>query len=301
MSVFVRRAVASAVLSMAVACGSVPKHSGYKSDKAQPWKKPKVLKLSDKLRADTDDELSYAGFERARWFAVDLPSSGDLIVTLEASPIAPSDDDDFDLALEVLDPTDNVIVTADLDAEDAHELTKERTLLELVPGRYLIHVYLQRRTDRAEFELDLKFEPGGSSGGMATGDIAFPPRLAMVPLDDDTPAGSRPKPKPDKPTKPDKPRPDKPDKPDKPAPPPTPTTGGPVSARVINVAVASGGTQITINRGTDNGLAAGMSGSVTGIKSGSFTLSSCSARSCKAVVKATPDEVNKSGKAVVNP
>ena len=64
---------------------------------------------------------------------------------------------------------------------------------------------------------------------------------------------------------------------------------------------SGGGTTITINRGTDQGVADGMQGKVTGIKQGSFTLSGCSSRSCRGVVKATPDEVNRSGKVVITP
>ncbi|MEZ4368035.1 MAG: hypothetical protein R2939_17405, partial [Kofleriaceae bacterium] len=120
----VRRGVAPtlAVAALLVGCGaSIPEHSGYKSDKAKPWKKPKVLTLDDKLEAKYEDDLSYAEFRRARWLAVDLPMPGDLRLSLEASPAPPYDDEDFDLAMELYDGSGDLLVTADLDSDDAHE------------------------------------------------------------------------------------------------------------------------------------------------------------------------------------
>jgi hypothetical protein len=71
---------------------------------------------------------------------------------------------------------------------------------------------------------------------------------------------------------------------------------GAVTARIINVSVAEGGIDVTINRGTDHGLADGAKARVQGIKNPEVTLKSCTNRSCRAFVRATTDEV--SGKSV---
>jgi hypothetical protein len=69
-----------------------------------------------------------------------------------------------------------------------------------------------------------------------------------------------------------------------------------VTGRIINVAVVDGGVEITINRGTDQGLANDAKGTVAGVRNGAIVLKSCGARSCRAFVRATPDQV--AGKSV---
>src|SRR5690606_503981 len=102
-----------ASLALAVpACGGpkVPAHSGYKSEKAKPWNKPKVLRLDqEKLEAKASGELSYRDFRRARWFAIDLPANGELTLKLEITPPGDEINEEFDLAMEVLDPGFRVI------------------------------------------------------------------------------------------------------------------------------------------------------------------------------------------------
>jgi hypothetical protein len=284
-------AVLVALLSAACGGPGIPAHSGYKQAKAQPWKKAKVIALDEKLEGKADGELDYREYKRARWFAIDLPSDGELSVSMEAAPA--TEDEEFDLALEVLDPNFQSIFRSGLDEEDAHELIKSTTLYQLKAGRYLVHVYLQRRIDASEFDLKVKFAPAAIAyESDFPAKVPFPPRLAVVPLEDDTPENERPKIV-RKPTGKRKPS----EKPVAVAPP----VSNVISGKIINVGVSGGGTTITINRGTDQGVADGMQGKVTGIKQGSFTLSGCSSRSCRGVVKATPDEVNRSGKVVITP
>jgi hypothetical protein len=268
------------VLLLVAGCGaSIPDHSGYKSDKVKPWKKPKLVTLDAKLEAKIEGSVDYPDRRRARWYALDLPSSGELTLELEISPATESED--FDLSMEVIDARSRVLAKADLEEEDAHELVKTRTLYELPAGRYLIHLYLQRRIDAADFDLKLSFRQVAlqSSSDFAAR-VSFPPRLAVVPLRDDGPGRPERKPRP----RSDEPKPD---------------ADQLITAKIINVVVSAGGTQITIGRGTDAGLAEGMAGRVQGIKQGSFVLSSCGTRSCKATVKATSDEVSRAGKVVV--
>jgi hypothetical protein len=124
--------------------------------------------------------------------------------------------------------------------------------------------------------------------------VAFVPTLPMVPLQDDTPKSykaaatttavvTRKGPKPPK----------------KDEPKPAPATE--LSARIIGMSVVSGGTQITVGRGTSGGAAVGMKGKIVGVGSGSFTLASCNERTCTATVSATPDQIKASGSVVLTP
>ena len=79
----------SIVLGCAVtACGGpqIPTHNGYKPKEAKPWKKPKALKFDDKGEAKAEGDLSYPDMRRARWYELNLPSSGQLTLGLEVTP-----------------------------------------------------------------------------------------------------------------------------------------------------------------------------------------------------------------------
>ena len=68
-----------------------------------------------------------------------------------------------------------------------------------------------------------------------------------------------------------------------------------LQARIIGVSIVSGGTQITVGKGTATGAAAGMKGKINGLATGSFTLASCNERTCLAVVPVTPDQIKGAG------
>src|SRR5437773_965368 len=122
------RRVATVLVLCLVACGGVqvPQHNGYKNDKVKPWKKAKTLKFDDKMETKTEGDLSYPDMRRAKWFALDVPSQGDLTLKLEVTPPGETNED-FDLAMEVLDPGNHVVQKADLEESDAHEYQKTRS------------------------------------------------------------------------------------------------------------------------------------------------------------------------------
>ena len=276
------------LVSALAACGGpqIPSHNGYKPKEAKPWKKPKVLKFDDKMEAKADGDLSYPDMRRARWFELALPSTGQLTIALEITPPGDAVNDDFDLGMEVLDPSYRVISKSDLEDEDAHELNKKKTLVELAPGKYLIHLYLQGRTDTADFVLHAAFKPTAAAEVKSNfpAEVLFVPVLAQVPIQDDTPRNYKPTvvvshgPR-------------------RHAPAATPkaeqTPVATVSARIINVQIVPGGTQITVGRGTSTGAADGMKGSIHGVASG-FQISGCNERTCTATIKATPDQIKAS-------
>lgn len=279
----------SIVLGCAVtACGGpqIPVHNGYKPKEATPWKKPKLLKFDDKGEAKAEGDLSYPDMRRARWFELNLPSSGQLTVALEVTPPGDAVNEEFDLGMEVLDPGYRVISKSDLEDEDAQQLTKKKTLVELAPGKYLVHLFLQGRMDTADFVLRAAFKPTAAAEVKSNfpAEVPFVPVLAQVPLQDDTPRNY-------KPVVVEK------HGPRHVRPPPTPAPAATVSARIINVQIVAGGTQITLGRGTTTGATDGMHGSIRGVPGG-FQIGGCNERTCTATIKATPDQIKSSDNTV---
>ncbi len=158
-----------------------PAHDGYRAKRKTPWKKPKKVKIDRDGEAEIDGEVNYTKRKRARWYALDLPSSGDLSVKLEITP--GSQYEDFDLGFEVYNPAFKVLHRSDAEAEDAGELKKSAELSSLPEGRYLVHIFAQARTDTAEFELRVKFTRGSAKhSSNFPADVDFPRPLAAVPL-----------------------------------------------------------------------------------------------------------------------
>lgn len=287
------------LLLIVAACGgpSVPAHNGYKGgSKAQPWKKAKALKFDDKSEAKVEGDLAYGERRRAAWFVADLIQPGQLDLKLEIIPPGEATNEDFDLGFEVLDPGYRVIARSDLqEGDDTSEIQKSKKLLDLEPGRYLIHLYLQGRMDSADYVLRATFTPMSTVGKSDfPAQVSFPQSLPMVPLQDDTPKSYKPATTTTvvqvrKTTK---------AKPKEPAPPPAATT---MSARIIGMQVIGGNTQITVGRGTSAGAVVGMKGKIVGVPTGSFTLAACNERTCTATVSATPDQIKGSGSVVLTP
>lgn len=283
-----------ALSSVVLACGGtqVPQHSGYKGKKPTPWTKAKVIELDDQFTAKVEGELDYGDYKRAKWFALTLPGPGTLDVTMEA---VPANDREMDVALEVLDPNFHVVARADQDADDVNEQKKQRTLPDLDEGTYLLHVYLQGRLDAADFELRLKFVRGDKPWKSDfPNQVSFVDELPTVPPLDDTPA------KPVKVVKTSH----KVRRIKTAVTPTTPAGKQPILADITDVQDAGGGSgsKITIGGGTSDGLADGMRGSVTGVRSGGgFTLSACTPNRCQAKVKAEPAEVREQGTVIIRP
>lgn len=265
-------------------------HSGYKGKKPQPWKKAKTLKFDDKHEAKAEGDLSYRRYKRAAWFVANLDQAGKLDLELEVTP--PTDEGEFDLGFEVMDSGYRTIAKSDLEeGDDAGELTKTRSLKDLEPGKYYIHLYLQGRLDTADYVLRAAFKSMPSVGQSDfPAQVAFPPPLPMVPLQDDTPHAER---RPVVVRKGPRKEPPKEE--------PKKTTGEKLSAVIIGVKVEGAGTKITIALGSQRGVSVGMKGRVVGLGSGDFAIDSCTDRTCTAVVNATPDQIKGHGSVVLTP
>jgi hypothetical protein len=279
-----------------VACGGpqIPTHNGYKPKETKPWAKAKVLKLDPKNEAKADGDVSYPDMRRARWYQLNLPTNGQLALSLEITPPGDAVNDDFDLGMEIFDPSNRVISKSDAEDEDAHELTKKKTLVDLFPGRYFIHIYLQGRMDSADFVLHASFKTTAATESKSDypAQVAFVPPLPMVPLEDETPKNYHPPVA--TPTVTTHGR--KPPTPPPPPPPPAVT----LTARIIGISVVSGGTQITLGRGTTTGATNGMKAKIPGI-SGTFPLANCNERTCSATITATPDQIKNANSATLSP
>jgi hypothetical protein len=266
-------------------------HSGYKSETAKPWKKPKQLVFDEKLEAKAEGNLSYREYRRARWYSIDLPANGELTIKLDITPPGDAVNEEFDLAMEVLDPGNRVIAKSDLEESDAGELAKSKTLLDLKAGTYLIHLYLQGRMDSAEYSLRAQFKRTAPAEVKTTfpAEVEFIQPLAIVAPRDDTPASYTPPQPVARPairrTTTARPEPEKP----KPK-------GEPITARIVGVLIVENRTQITIGRGTANQAYDGMKGQLKNI---SFVLKDCTERRCQALVSATPDQIRSAGDTVV--
>ena len=281
-----RRVILLAFLMSACGGVQIPQGNGYKSAKAKPWKKAKVLKWDDKNEAKSDGDLSYPAFRRAAWFVANLPSPGNLSLKVEVTP-GDNVPEDFDLGFEVLDSGYRKVVRQDLDEGDQQgNDTKTADLKDLDAGTYYVHLYLQGRLDTADYVLHATFTPGNAQQGQSDfpAEVAFLPSLPMVPIQDDTPKTYHP-PQPEVATvrvihhgHAHTPKPD-----------PTPTTK--ITTRIVGISAVAGGTQITVARGTESGASVGMAGMVLGVSGGAFTLANCNAHTCTAVVKLSPDQL----------
>lgn len=276
----------------AAACGGkqVPQHNGYKGKKPTPWTKAKAIEFDEEYKAKVSGELDYGEFKRARWYSLTLPGPGTVTFDFE---FIPSSEEDMDVAFEVLDPNNKVLVRADADADDVNEQKKQRKLTDLDEGTYLVHVYLEGRMDAADFDLKLAFERGTKVWKSDfPNQVAFIGDLAAVPPVDDTPSKAPPPPRCGVPGKPKCVR-----RPPPPPPPeckpPDPKCSGvqPLDATITDVKPDAAGARITIGAGTGDGVADGNKGFVLGVKKSSFTLTGCNPVRCSAVVRVSVDEI----------
>jgi len=287
------------LLLIVAACAGaqIPQGNGYRKGVKQPWKKAKTLKFDEKMEAKAQGELSYADQKRAAWFIADLQQAGQLDIKLDITPPGEDVDDEFDLGFEVLDPGNRIIAKSNKEeGEDTGEMQKSKALLDLEPGRYMIHLYLQDRRDTCDFVMRATFKPMSTVGKSDfPAQVLFTPNLPMVPLQDDTPKSYKP------PTTTAVVVKHTPKTPKEPKKDPTPPPAATKNARIIGMQVIGGGTQITIGLGTAGGAAVGMKGKVNNVASGSFTLAACNERTCTATVSATPDQIKGSGGVTLTP
>lgn len=310
------RTIMAVLLGLVTACGAkIPQHDGYRTTKSEGWQTPSKLELDEDGEAEVDSELSYPKRQRARWFALTLPRAGEIEISMTYAPLGEvvnelDEDDPFDLGFEVYDESFRVLTRADQQEDDAGERKKRRTLYELPRGKYYIHVYLQRRLDEVEYSLRLQFKRADVD--IASTDfpknVAFVDPLARIPETDDAPRPEPPRCRGSKCGK--TPRRDPPERTEAAKPSGEGSVvsvpAGGLRARIIGVRAGSGGTRITINRGTAHGVAKGWRGRIVtrdskSIPNGSFTIDVVKAQESQATVNTTPDTATSAANAIIQP
>ncbi len=273
---------------LVTACGGGPKHNGYKTESAKPWQTAHTLTWNSTGEAEGDGYISWRDRSRAKWFQIELPSDGELSIKI-AKTFA-DENSTTDIAFEVLDTSYRILTVANHEEDDAGEPTKERTLYDLLKGSYYIHVYVQKKTDSADFTLVAQHKPGLLEGStppaITAGNADFIPPLPMVPVVDDTPKTAK-----KKPIKP---------------------TAKPVAklkkryGRIIRVVRKGSGNRITINAGAAAGVQVGWKGAIIGktgktIKNGRFKVSKVTNGESYGQVKASRQEILAAKRIVVYP
>lgn len=299
-----------------IGCGGapVPTHDGYRERWVAGWKKPSSLTLDEDFEAEADGELSYPKRQRARWYAIELPEDGKLEVQLMSARLGVTSeeadlvdvDDPFDVGMEIYDESYKVLARADRDEEDVGERNKSRTVDEVRKGRYLVHLFLQRRLDEAEFTVRVKFSRASLEPETDfPKQVAFVDLLPVIPAFDDAPEAERkPRCRGKRCGKSSTSKP-KDSKPKDTTPAASTPVEGSMKARIVVVrGMSSGGTEITLNRGSSHGVDAGWSGKVvtksgTALDGGSFTIISVKTTTSKARVSLSQDAVKQAGSAVI--
>lgn len=304
-------------LSVLIGCGGkqVPEHDGYRTRWKPGWERPKKLEFDEDFEAEKDGELSYPKRKRVRWYQLETPEDGELEIVLQAGPLGSDPDeeeddedvdDPFDVGFELYDRNYKMLLRADNEEDDAGDRQKSRTAYQLPQGKYLLHLYLQRRIDEAEFTVTVKFKSGSVEPQTDfPKNVAYVDLLPVVPAVDDSPLNARPPRRKcrgkrcKKPRRPRKPRDPKPD--DK----PEPVVEGALKGKITVIrAQASGGTEIVINKGSNNGVTRGWKGKLVtrkgkAIPGGRFTVRSVKTTSCKAKINVTSDAVKQAGRVVL--
>ena len=145
----------AAMFGLAACPSGVPSHSGYK--RKQPWKKAKRIKFKEgKTTAEITGSVSFPKRRRARWYKLTLDGASEVKLKFEVTPA--DDEDEFELPLEVLDPSFRVISKTEPDDDEYGALTKEKELFELRPGTYYLHIYTLHKLDEAEFTLTIEYK-----------------------------------------------------------------------------------------------------------------------------------------------
>jgi len=255
----------------AIACGPAAiEHSGYPDGENQPWNKNKKVQLDERYEAKVDGTASYPKRERAKWYAIDLPSEGKMTATLSIDPRVPG----ADLGMEILDAGFNVVSK---DVDDELQPKKERVADNVTGGKAYIHIYTLKRPDEADYTLRVKFAPSLTAVPTKpdvgpTEEIANLPDLPLVPPVD-------PKKRPPRPPRHEETKPE-----------PKPKEVKGVAATIVEFGTKEGKVRIVINKGSEQGVDAGWRGFILSaktkakIENSEFTVSKVKATESEALV-----------------
>ncbi len=134
------------------------------------------IKLDDEGEGTAKGVVTYPGGDRVDWKVFEIDKPSDVEVTLKWLPPRPS----LDLSMNVLD--DSYHIVKRLAPADGSRTRKTAELSRLQPGKYYVQVYASGRGDAGEYEVEVRATPSRAPTPIVSGDpIPNPPRLPAVP------------------------------------------------------------------------------------------------------------------------
>jgi hypothetical protein len=139
-------------------------------------------KGAQKIRIGDDGEgvakgtVTYPGGDRVDWKVFDVPKTGDVEITLKWEP--PKDGED--LSFNVLDDTFHVVRRV-APTPDSGKTTKKAELSGLIPGKYYVQIYASNRGDAGDYEVRVHWAESRGPVVSNADPLPNPPRLPQVP------------------------------------------------------------------------------------------------------------------------
>jgi hypothetical protein len=170
-SVFLAVALASAGCSMNIAQDAKTGPDG----KAKGAKK---IRIGDDGEGTSKGVVTYPGGDRVDWRMFEIPKAGDVTVNLKWVPAKPGED----LAFNVFDDTFHVIRRV-APTPDSDKVRKTAELSALTPGKYYVQIYAPGRGDAGEYEVNVHWSEARAPGStvLNADPLPNPPRLPAVP------------------------------------------------------------------------------------------------------------------------
>jgi hypothetical protein len=137
----------------------------------------RTIKLNEDGEGDSKDTVSYPGGDRVDWKAFEIEKKGDLEITLKWTSPRPN----LDLAMNILDDTFNMVKR--VPPASGEKQTKVANIPGALPGKYYVQVYASERKDAGDYTLDIKYTATRDLGldTSKLDPLPNPPRLPGIP------------------------------------------------------------------------------------------------------------------------
>src|SRR5688572_20880966 len=175
------RTLCTLALSLSVAatlgCGGGAVEQDAKSGPDSLADGARTIKLNEDGEGDSKDTVSYPGGDRVDWKVFEIDKKGDLEIVLKWTSPRPN----LDLSMNILDDTFNMVKR--VAPASGEKQRKDAVIQGAQPGKYYVQVYASERKDAGDYSLDVKFTPTRDLGLNTAGlePIANPPRLPGIP------------------------------------------------------------------------------------------------------------------------
>jgi hypothetical protein len=166
------------VLAAAVALGggcSMPVAQDVKSGPDAKAKGAKKIRIGDDGEGTAKGVVTYPGGDRVDWKMFEIPKAGDVEVALKWEPAREGED----LSFNVLDDSYHVVRRI-APAPDSGKTSKKADL-SLQPGKYYVQIYASSRGDAGEYEVKVHWTESRGQIVVNAEPLPNPPRLPAVP------------------------------------------------------------------------------------------------------------------------